>query len=88
MGTFQGKKRWESGLSMPPDEMTEQKRWPNVAEWARMDAISAANRAISNLTLAMPHISDSEALRFISDAKEACYQIKIALIEARGSREE
>ncbi len=70
------------------DNMTEPKRWPNLAEWARMDAISAANRAIAHLTLAKPHVGDAEALRLISDAIEECYKAKIALIEARGEREE
>jgi hypothetical protein len=73
---------------MPINDMTEPKRWPNLAEWARMDAISASNRAINNLNLAKPHISDSQALRYISEAIEECYKAKIALIEARGEREE
>ncbi len=71
---------------MTPVDMTEPKRWPNNSEWARMDAISASNRAIHNLNLAKPHISDAEALRYISEAIEECYKSKIALIEARGDR--
>jgi hypothetical protein len=66
--------------------MTDPRPWPRNAEWARMDAISAANRAINNLNLAKPHVGDAQALRLIGDAIEECYKIKIALLEAREDR--
>jgi len=59
------------------------KRWPNHAEWARMDALAASNRILGNLSLMKSNVHDPNVLRYILDCVEDCYKIKIALMQAR-----
>ena len=76
------------GLYMPaPDDMTEPKRWPNYAEWARIDSIGNAIRARNCLKLASQHIADTEALRNLMEAIDALHQIEVDLLNARGESE-
>lgn len=57
-------------------KVTDRKRWPNEADWARMDAIAMAIRARNALKLAIFHISDPESLRNIFEAVECCREIE------------
>ena len=56
--------------------MTPQKRWPNEADWARLDAISAIDRVIGQLIeIADRDLVEKEGLRkmlkSVNDLREA-----------------
>lgn len=71
-------------------DLTDRKRWPNEADWARIDAIAMSIRARNALKLAMFHVNDPESLRNIFEAVECCREIESNLtkVGAKSDREE
>lgn len=60
---------------------TGRKRWPNHAEWARMDALAVAERGRRALVASAEGIDSPEILRAILRAVEAFREIENKLRE-------
>ena len=63
---------------------TPTKRWPNEAEWARMDSIAMSIRARNCIKMAMLDIHDEKTFRNnIIEAIECMHEIETKLLMAR-----
>lgn len=62
---------------------TPSKRWPNNAEWARMDSITLARKGRITLIELVDTISDPTILRSITKVIEIFREIETKLVEAK-----
>jgi hypothetical protein len=66
---------------------TKAKRWPNNADWARLDCISLARQSRRLLTETLDDVDNPELLRRMARVMEALREIEIKL-NSVGSRSE
>ena len=64
--------------------VTIRKRWPNEAEWARMDCISLATKTRKEILDAIDRVDNPTTLKTLFRAIEALREIEEKLKEARG----
>jgi hypothetical protein len=62
---------------------TPSKRWPNNAEWARMDAISAARESWKTLDQLLDELSNPNHIRKVARVMEKQREIENKLIKAK-----
>lgn len=65
--------------------MTPQKKWPENAEWARLDSIALAQQGSNLLEEILYEVDDPEHLRRIAVAIKRFEQIKLKLVQAKGA---
>lgn len=68
--------------------MTKAKRWPNRADWARMDCITLARTGRKALAGEVERIQDVGLLRAVSRAVEAFHEIESKLNECKRSKDD
>ena len=76
-----GNNRERSGKNT--EMATDPRPWPKNAEWARLDTIASAMKAITLLEMAMPHITDLDAMRNLNHAMTEMQNIRVFMIMAR-----
>jgi hypothetical protein len=68
--------------------MTKSKRWPNRAEWARLDSICLARKGRGALLAELERVTDPGVLRSMTKAMEAFREIESQLTACRSEEPE
>jgi hypothetical protein len=77
-----------SGQDMGGAMATPRKKWPHSAEWARMDAIAAARRAMRLVDDCMDGSNDLSVIRHLSKIKDELHEIENKLLAVGSQAQE